>query len=91
MIVTDALLTLEKVEDKDPGKEEVDQAGGGNTKRWVVCWVEAQETEAKHQGNLMYSTVQHMIGISKQKTLLLVGSNGTPPHSTGSLSSCHWP
>ena len=32
MIVTGALLTLEKVEDEDPGKEEVDQAGGGNTK-----------------------------------------------------------
>ena len=55
MIVTGALLTLEKVEDEDPGKEEVDQAGGGNTKWWVVCWVEAQDTEAKHQGNLMYN------------------------------------
>ena len=71
MIVTGALLTLEKVEDEDPGKEEVDQAGGGNTKWWVVCWVEAQDTEAKHQGNLMYNI---WLKIANKKTLLLVGS-----------------
>ena len=69
MIVTDALLTLEKVEDEDAGKEEVDQAGGGNTKWWVVCWVEAQETEAKHQGNLMYNI---WLKIANKKTLLVV-------------------